>query len=412
MPTRLARGQRVGDRYRLDHQLGESEHGVTWEAVDERLDRAVALRMFDPGIDRSELTQRAGVAASLTHPRVVRVFDTGTDAGRFFTVSELLATSLSSVRLPLSSTNALYTAIDVAEALQYAHERGVVHGNLHEGNVLLSESGAKVGDFALSFGSRSRDRSEDLRALGAMMARVSKTGASEEGDPFGRVIDGLRDGEYGSATEALNDLRTVRPTTSAAEVQRPDRKPWPAVVVALLIVVAAFGATRLGHRGTQPPFVPGGHIQGTPLHVLSVTDYDPLGDGVEGHATVNYIDDGQSSTFWSTERYTSSPYFSGVKSGVGVIFDMGTPVAVGRASVLFVGGPCSFELRYADSRSTPVGQWVTARVAPSPPLAAAFSFPPHTARYWLLWITKLTKLAPGAGSEWSCAVAEVNLYAP
>ncbi len=375
------------------------------------LDRGVGLRVFDARGDRAALTQRAGIAASLTHPRVVRVFDTGTDAGRFFTVSELLPTSLASVRLPLSATNALNTAIDVAEALQYAHERGVVHGNLHEGNVLLSESGAKVGDFALSARSKSRDRSDDLREAGEMLARVSPVSPGSD-DAFGRIIDGLRSGTYGSATDLLNDLRSLRPSSTVTQVERPTRNLWPVAIIAVLVAVAAFGATRLGHRGSNSHFVPGGRIQGTPLRVVSVQDFDPLGDGREGHPTVTNIHDGQPTTFWSTERYISSANFSGRKSGVGVIFDMGSSVNVGQASVLFVGSPCNFEIRYADTKSTPVDQWQTATTVDTPQLATALQFSPHTARYWLVWITRLTQGAPGGGSAWSCAVAEANLYAP
>ena len=415
MPTRLAPGQRVGERYLLDHELGTSEQGVTWQAVDERLDRGVALRIFDPRLDRAALTQRAGLAASLTHPRVVRVFDTGTDTGRFFTVSELLPTSLASVRLPLSATNALHTAIDVAEALQYAHERGVVHGNLHEGNVLLSEAGAKVGDFALSSRARSAKREDDLRAFGEMLFRVCQR-QSGEVDELTRVVDSLRTGAYGSATDVLTDLRSLRPTPVAAPVQRRARRVWPAVVAAVLIAVIAFGATRLGHRGTGSNFVPGGKIHGTALRVFSVTDFDPRrdgGDGREGHGTVNKIDDGSPTTFWSTERYTTNAYFNGKKPGVGVIFDLGSPTAVGQAEVLFVGAPCNFELRYSDARTNQIDQWQTATAVTSPQLATALRFSPHTARYWLLWITKLTQGAPGGGtSAWTCAVAEANLYAP
>lgn len=413
MPTRLAPGQRVGERYVLSRELGSGENGVTWQATDERLDRGVALRIFDARGDRAALTQRAGVAASLTHPRVVRMFDTGTDSGRFFTVSELLPTSLASVRLPLSGTNAVNTAIDVAEALQYAHERGVVHGNLHESNVLLSEAGAKVGDFALGGRSRSHERSDDLRALGEMLRRVAPTPAAGGDDAFGRIIDGLRADEYGSATDLLNDLRSLRPVASAPRTERPaTRNLWPVVIIAILVAVAAFGATRLGHRGGGTKFVPGGRIQGTPLHVLSVQDFDPLGDGREGHATVANIDDGQPTTFWSTERYVSGANFSGRKSGVGVIFDMGTPVTVGQAEVLFAQSACNFEIRYADAKSTPIDQWQTAATVTSPSLATALQFSSHSARYWLLWITKLTQGAPGAGSDWACAVAETSLYAP
>jgi len=113
-PTRLARGTRVGNRYRLERELGRGTDGITWEAIDERLDRPVALRVFSAGSDRATVVKRAGIAASLTHPRVVRVFDTGEDGGRFFTVSELLPESLLSIRLPLPADSALLVATDIA----------------------------------------------------------------------------------------------------------------------------------------------------------------------------------------------------------------------------------------------------------------------------------------------------------
>src|SRR5918996_5004595 len=194
MAVRLARGQRVGERYRLERELGRGQASVTWEATDERLDRSVAVRVFEAGIDAKVLMKRAGLAASLTHPRVVRVFDTGQEGGRFFTVSELLPASLRSVRLPLAPHQSLATAIDVVEAVRYAHERGVIHGNLHEGNVLLSESGAKVGDFSLSAPQGQTDRADDLRDLGSVLRRAA--GSPDGGAPPGlaQVIEGLAGG--------------------------------------------------------------------------------------------------------------------------------------------------------------------------------------------------------------------------
>ncbi len=412
MPSRLARGARVGDRYRLDHELGRSDLGVTWQATDERLDRDVALRIFDPGIDRKSLVQRAGVAASLTHPRVVRVFDTGTDEGRFFTVSELLPTSLRTVKLPLTAENALFTAIDVAEALQYAHERGVAHGNVREGNVLLSESGAKVGDFGLSADSEQHDRGEDLIEMGTTFRRVVEPATTPAG--FLRILDGLASGSYASATDALADLRSLRPAPALAERGASPRRLWPIVVIALLIGVIAFGATRLGRPGSRTPFVQGGRIAGKPLPVASVTDYDPLGDGRERPSTVANIHDGQPGTYWLTEQYISSADFSGRKKGVGVIFDMGKAVDVAKAQVLFAQAPCAFEVRFSDDRAAPVDEWPTAQTvaAAEAKVSSPIQFAGHTARYWLVWITRLTKGAPGAGSSWACAVAEANLYAP
>ena len=126
-----------------------------------------------------------------------------------------MAESLQTVRLPLAPDLALQTSIDIAEALQYAHERGVVHGNLHEGNVLLSEGGAKVGDFALSSSSTGAKRTEDLRQFGALMRRVARVAGDSPTNAFVRVLEGLVGGAYTSAADALGDLRALRPARRA-----------------------------------------------------------------------------------------------------------------------------------------------------------------------------------------------------
>lgn len=409
MPSRLARGVRVGDRYRLERELGPGTEGVTWEALDERLDRPVALRIFDASLDRATIVKRAGLAASLTHPRVVRVFDTGEDAGRFFTVSELVGQSLRGVRLPLSPDTALQTATDIAEALHYAHERGVVHGNLHEGNVLVSESGAKVGDFALSKPSEHADRDDDLRSLGALIGRVA--GLPEASAPPGltRVIEGLASGAYTSAAEALRDLRALRPPPAHPREKRT-RKGWVVLVAAVLVGLIAIGAMQLGERAPKETLIPGGRIDGTPLKVASADDLDPPpGDGVEGAGSVRAAIDGDAATFWSTERYRGSADFNGAKDGVGLILDLGKPIEVGRAQILFVAQGCSFELKYSANPHAPVGEWSEGTGAvTSSPVSAALEFEAAEARYWLVWITRLTT----AGSGFACGIKEADLFPP
>ena len=411
MAVRLARGQRVGERYRLERELGRGDTAVTWEATDERLDRPVAVRIFDSGIDPNALMKRAGLAASLTHPRVVRVFDTGHDSGRFFTVSELLPASLRTVRLPLAPDQAIATAIDVTEALRYAHERGVVHGHLHEGNVLLSESGAKVGDFSLSAPQDSSDRISDLKDLGTVMRRAS--GAQSEGsEGLGRIIEGLASGSYEDAGSALEDLRELRPPP-VERTPRTSRRGWViAAIVTLLVGLAAFGATRLGERSPQTRFAPGGRIAGTPLPITSVIDFDPLGDGREGARTIAKIADDDPGTYWSTERYAAGPNFSGLKAGVGALFDLGRTTDVGKAQLLFSAPGCSFELRYSEDRSAPVGEWAVAASVQQSPSSAPIIFETRRARYWLVWITQLTSGVPGAGRSFACAIAEADLFAP
>jgi serine/threonine protein kinase len=412
MPVRLARGQRVGERYRLERELGRGTGSVTWEATDERLDRPVAVRIFDPGVDPNALMKRAGLAASLTHPRVVRVFDTGNDSGRFFTVSELLPASLQSVRLPLAPGQALSTAIDVTEALRYAHERGVVHGHLHDANVLLSESGAKVGDFALSASQDRTDKRQDLKDLGSVLRRAVGTEATPSPGGLGRIVEGLTTGAYENASNVLDDLRELSPPV-VQRAARPPRRGWViAGVVTLLVALAAFGASRLGERSPQTRFAPGGHIEGTPIPFTSVIDFDPLGDGREGARTISKIADDDPGTYWSTERYAAGPDFSGLKAGVGALFDLGSDTDVGKAQVLFSAPGCSFELRYSDNRTAPVTDWAVAATVTQSPASAPIIFSPHNARYWLIWITGLTSNVPGAGRSYACAIAEADLFAP
>ena len=412
MALRLARGQRVGERYRLERELGRGSGSVTWVATDERLDRSVAVRIFDSGLDRDALMKRAGLAASLTHPRVVRVFDTGQDAGSFFTVSELLTASLHTVRLPLTPDQAISTAIDVAEALRYAHERGVVHGHIHEGNVLLSESGAKVGDFALASSTQPTDRGDDLVQFGTVLRRSTGTGTNAHGG-LSRVVEGLTTGAYEDASAVLRDLRELRPPVTDRVAGGPSRRGWlVAVIITVLVALAAFGATRLGERQQQTRFAPGGRIEGTALPIASVTDFDPLGDQTEGPRTVGNLVDDDPATFWSTERYHASPDFNGRKAGVGVILDLGSAGEVDKAQLLFSAPGCSFELRYTDDRSASVDQWVVAASVTESPASAPILFDARRARYWLVWITRLTTNVPGAGSNFACAIAEVDLFTP
>jgi hypothetical protein len=409
--TRLARGTRVGDRYRLERELGDGTDGTTWEAVDERLDRSVALRLFAQGADRKTIVKRAGLAASLTHPRVVRVFDTGEDESRFFTVSELVPESLQTVRLPLAADVALQTSIDIAEALQYAHERGVVHGNVHEGNVLLSESGAKVGDFALSPNSIGSKPADDLRQFGAMMRRVARVGENAPTNAFVRVLEGLVTGTYTSAADALGDLRSLRP--APARTSRPaPRRGWLVIGVALLLGLAAFGAMRLGGRSEGTKLLPGGKVNGTPLKTSQAISFDPFAPKgepqVENQSAVGAAVDANEATAWTTEGYSGTADFNGAKPGVGLIIAVSEERDVGKARVLWTAQGCSFELRYSDDPGAPIETWKTAATIAKSKLAAAFEFEAASARYWMVWITQLVP----DGNKFRCGIREVQLFSP
>lgn len=414
----------MGGRYRLEKELGHGAASSVWRAHDENLEREVAVRLMDPSLDRHLLLERAALAASLTHPRVVRIFDTGFDAGQFFTVSELVPGSLGWMRLPLAPDEAVQLGLQVAEALAYGHERGVAHGAVHAGNVLLGEQGAKLGDFALSaptLHGAPRRAADDLVGLGRLLYRTLT--ARDHGTPatdgkpladeprgIARVVTGLMQGTYASAGHAISDLEPLSPRPQAPVLPR---RPTPILAAAGALVLAAtvVGVLRLGSPGTNPEASPRVPATGTPVRIASVADFDPLGDGREGRATVARIADGRSETFWTTETYRGGPRFSDKKAGVGVIADLGRPQLVGGANVLFASAGCSFEIRHSNARARDVNDWPVLDSVRGAGTSSTVEFPATRSRWWLLWLTRLTRGVPGGSrTSYGCGVAEISFF--
>jgi predicted ATPase len=157
----LAVGDRLG-RFELIEHIGEGGMGEVYRARDPRLGRDVAIKVIgrwqtsgrrdgDSAYARFEVEARA--ASALHHPNVVTIFDVGDHGGVPYLVMELVEGESLRRHLdaPMSLDRALELAIQVAEGLAAAHERGVVHRDLKPENVVLSRSGgAKVLDFGLA----------------------------------------------------------------------------------------------------------------------------------------------------------------------------------------------------------------------------------------------------------------------
>jgi len=153
-------GKTIGRRYRLMRVLGEGGFGTVYEAVDERLDRRVAVKVIKPWwAEDAEWTgrfeQEAKLAASLNHRGIVQVHDTGRD-GRvgLYIVCELVdGESLAdrARRGQVSPQEAARIGADILDALQAAHDRGIIHRDIKPQNVLLSAEGAaKLADFGVA----------------------------------------------------------------------------------------------------------------------------------------------------------------------------------------------------------------------------------------------------------------------
>jgi hypothetical protein len=153
----------LANRYRLVDRLGEGGMAVVWRAIDEVLDRQVAVKVlaarFGGAADsRARVLAEARAAARLTHPHVGAVYDYGeslTDTGELvpFVVMELLTGRSLMQRLkqgPVAIASALRICAQVASALAAAHAQGLVHRDVKPGNVMLTRDGAKVVDFGLA----------------------------------------------------------------------------------------------------------------------------------------------------------------------------------------------------------------------------------------------------------------------
>ncbi len=155
-------GRLISGRYRLIAPLGDGGMATIWRAVDEQLDREVAVKLLrpqfgsDPGFAaRFKLEARS--AGGLSHPNIVSVYDYGTDGvdGEQYIVMELVeGRDLSGVlreRGTLSTDDAVRIAIAVASALEAAHRKGIVHRDVKPGNILITDDGdVKVTDFGIA----------------------------------------------------------------------------------------------------------------------------------------------------------------------------------------------------------------------------------------------------------------------
>ncbi|MFD8813561.1 WD40 repeat domain-containing serine/threonine protein kinase [Streptomyces sp. NPDC059627] len=154
-------GDELGGRYRLSRRLGQGGMGEVWAAHDDYLNRQVAIKIVLAGRSADphfaeRLRREARTAASLKHPGITEVHDFGHHDGAPFFVMELLngrsfETLLDEHPSGLPAVLAVSLMAKVAEALAYAHDRGVVHRDIKPANLMhLADGGVKICDFGIS----------------------------------------------------------------------------------------------------------------------------------------------------------------------------------------------------------------------------------------------------------------------
>jgi eukaryotic-like serine/threonine-protein kinase len=193
--TPAACPQRIG-RYRIEKILGSGGFGLVYLAHDDELDRPVAIKVPNPermtdADDVEAFLDEAKVLAKLDHPNIVPVHDVGrTGDGLCYVVSKFLensdlATRIRHERIGLRDSAELVAL--VAEALHYAHTRGLVHRDIKPANILIDASGKPcVADFGLAL------KDEDF-GKGGGLAGTPAYMSPEQAKGEGHRVDGRSD---------------------------------------------------------------------------------------------------------------------------------------------------------------------------------------------------------------------------
>ncbi len=173
---RLARA--LAGRYTLVRELGRGGMATVYLGTDVKLGRGVAIKLLAPatraylGSDRFQ--REVLLAAQLSHPHIVPLFEADEADGLLFYVMEYVEGESLRQRLsrhgPLSVDDAVRIATEVGDALQYAHENGVIHRDIKPENILLSRGHALVTDFGIAKLMEERGSAEGPALTGAGIA--------------------------------------------------------------------------------------------------------------------------------------------------------------------------------------------------------------------------------------------------
>ncbi|MBY0491826.1 MAG: protein kinase [Gemmatimonadaceae bacterium] len=165
----------LADRYELLRELGAGGMATVYLARDVRHAREVAIKVLHPELaavlGAERFLSEIRTTASLQHPHILPLFDSGEAAGQLFYVmpfvdGETLRSRLEREKqLPIA--DAVQLAREVADALQYAHDRGIIHRDIKPENILLQGGHALVADFGIA-----------LAVTNAGGARMTQTGLS------------------------------------------------------------------------------------------------------------------------------------------------------------------------------------------------------------------------------------------
>src|SRR6516225_12182427 len=191
-------GSRHLGRFELLQVLGIGAFGTVWKARDPQLDRTIALKIPRTGglgtqADRDRFLREARAAAQLRHDSIVAVHEIGEHEGQPYIVSDFVdgidIAEWLSAKKPSFREAAAWVA-EVADALQYAHDRGVIHRDIKPSNLMI-DAGGRL--HVMDFGLAKRDAGEITMTYDGQVLGTPAYMAPEQARGEGHRVDGRSD---------------------------------------------------------------------------------------------------------------------------------------------------------------------------------------------------------------------------
>jgi hypothetical protein len=472
-------GEVLVNRYRLEEHIGSDTTGrQIWRAVDAVLNRAVALVIRQPGGDAAAGMLTAAVAASrLAHPHLVAVYDAIDERHRAYVVREWIpGISLRDVLLqaPLDAERSVLVTHAITEAVAALHAAGIVHGTIGPTSIIIADDGRVV--LTDPHPDDRSDAESDVRAVGAVLyACLTAHWPNEFGpsslpdarrDASGRMVTPrqIRAGVPPHLDEIASDLLSphmqapaaaplaaefARLATQGAELEYDDgpigfadhdvtggrrraggKLALGVAMLAIIAVVGAFiGARVLGQDpqagptgSAGPPQVTSPAVVGPgaaiPVRADQVRVVDPPTGDRQELAGIERVVDGKDTTGWATDEYNRAN-FGGLKPGMGILINLGTPTKVASVRVVVGQQGATIALRTGveDPGNTSAGDDQIAKTYTSLSNPAedhsgtviVFPVSQETVQYLLVWVTKLP---PNGKGKFAIAINEIAVNAP